>query len=283
MNPSELRKHLPTYADGELEPALRERIESLLESDPASRAELQRWQALRHCAHRAIAEEPLPAGLAELVRNRLAARRRPATGRILRLGLPGLAAAAAIVLAVTFWPRGAQATPVEAHGFADVYRTCAVAHRHDTFDVRDKVPADVMAQLREEAAFICNVPDATKCGFHVDGACECFHGDEGIRVVHVYFRCNKDDTKVISAFATDRRVDMCSEGCQCPECAAGRRHYHVAHDDDVTLLAWTDDDRSYVVCSDMNEKTLVRMVDTMEIARPVASSHTDNLASLLPK
>lgn len=273
MMQGRLRHYLAEYADGALDPALRREIEALLARDPEARAEVARWQALRRAAGRAIAGEPVPGGLAERIRRGLRERSARRVPRLLRLGVVPLAAAAAVILAVTVWPQGASATSIEAAGFADVYRRCALTHKHDTFQVRNaagEACPRALCRIRQKAAFACSVPNVAGCGrFRVEGACTCGPRGCDSHVVHVYFRSVDHPEQVVSVFAVDRRVKLCrKDGAHCPNCSTCRRCYDVASDGEVKLVSWQECGQSYVlVCQRMDERGLTELADGLRMAR----------------
>jgi hypothetical protein len=265
MSPSDLRRHLAAYADGGLDPELRAAVEAHLAANPADQAEVEGWQALRRCARRVVSGTPVPPGLTDRIHARLRAGRPviSRSRRIYGIGLSGLAIAAVVILAVVFWPG---ATRVEAAGFASVHRRCAVTNRHDAFDLRQAVPAQALAELKKKAALACGVPDISQCGFHVDGACRCPPCQE-VGAVHLYFRCNRNESRVVSVFIVDRRIELCQHGSDCPACSKGERPYHSATDGDVRLICWEDQDRSYVLAGPVAEQDLMKIADDLEMAR----------------
>ncbi len=268
MNTSEFQRNLPDYADGELDPELRAEVEARLEDDPQGRAEVERWRALRRCAGRALNSEPVPAGLQERVQTAL--RRRPARHpRVYRLGLPGLAVAAAITLAFFLWPQGVAATSVKACDFASIHRKCALEHRHDSFNVRGGVFPQVLDKLTEGAGFACCVPNVTACGgYRLDGACRCSPCKD-VRVVHVYFRSDDPSQQVVSAFAIDCRVNLCSaNGSACPGCEHGQRHYHGGLDGDIAIVCWDEGNQSCVLAAGgMEPQKLVQFAQGVPVAQ----------------
>ncbi len=270
MSDANRHERLAAYADGELAPELVRDVEQLLDRDASAKAEVERWQALRAAAQRGLDNEPVPAGL----ESRLLARLRAQSGhrgpRLIRLGAPWLAVAAALILAVTYWPQGAQATAVEAGGFAKIYRACAHQHRHDDFRLREMKEmncAKALAQIRKTVPFKCDLPDMTACGkFYVDGACVCAPA-EGLPVVHVYFRNREDPQHVVSVFIVDRCVKLCANGEQCGGCCGGHRKYVAGKDGDVNVLCWTEKGRSYLLaCGRLDRHQLVAMADNVKLA-----------------
>lgn len=255
MTPSDARDLIPAYADGELDAARRTALEGDLAADPGLRAEVQRWQALRRCAQRGINAVSVPDGLAERIRARLRAeaggpRHRP---RAYRLGLSGLAAAAVLVAGFTLWPRGAVARPVEARGFADIHRVCALLNHHDTLGVRgghalaDFTPTGggvAVAQLRTRAAMTAAVPDLSGRGLQLVGACTCSPCPE-LRVVHAYFRSEQGE--MVSLFAADSPIALCAAGRVCPCCTHGDRRYRSSSEGEVSVVCATVNNTSFVL------------------------------------
>ena len=255
MTTSDVRDLIPAYADGELDEARRTALEGRLAADPGLRAEIQRWQALRRCAQRGINAVGVPEGLAERVRTRLRAevggpRHRP---RAYRLGLSGLAAAAVLVAGFTLWPRGAVARPVEARGFADIHRVCALLNHHDTLGVRggqnlaDFTPTDgaaAVARLRTRAAKMRALPDLSRRGLRLVGACTCSPCPE-LRVVHAYFRSEQGE--MVSVFAADSPIALCAAGRVCPCCAHGEHLYRSSCEGEVSVVCATANNASFVL------------------------------------
>ncbi|MEW6198724.1 MAG: zf-HC2 domain-containing protein [Planctomycetota bacterium] len=255
MTPSEARDLIPAYADGELDAARRNALEGHLAADCDLRLEVQRWQGLRRCTQRGISTTTVPDGLAERVRARLRAEAgRPRYHpRVYRLGLSGLAAAAALVAGVTLWPRGAVARPVEARGFADIHRVCALLNHHDTLGVRggqaqaDFAPTDggvAVARLRTRAAMTGAVPDLSRRGLQLAGACTCSPCPE-LRVVHAYFRSEQGE--IISVFAADGPIALCAAGRVCPCCTHGERRYRSSCEGEVSVVCATVNNSSFVL------------------------------------
>jgi anti-sigma factor RsiW len=265
MNSSEVRQHLATYADGELSPELREAVEAALARDATLRAEVERWQALRRCARRALEREPLPDGLAERLRtNWLAEAGQRAGGprvRIYRFGLASLSVAAIVALSFIIWPRGAAAMPVDIDNLARIHRECALSPPHDTFQVAgDTVPA-ASAKIQAATGRPCRLPDLTKCGnYRLDGASECSLA-QGVRAVHAYFSVPNLPDGVISVFAVERPIALAACGKLCERCNCGRRGYRGGCQENVALVSWQQGNHSYVLAGNLTERELVSMAD----------------------
>jgi len=288
MKPSELRLHLPTYADDELPPALRAEVDQCLATDPGSRAEVERWKALRRGAQRALQSEPLPADLRDRLLERLATTRR--RGRLLRLGpVVGTLSAAALIMIGVFawWSTGRSDVPpalLTPERLARIYQRCALERHHDPFQLAHKSPREAAATLAKEprVTYALNIPDLSSAGFHLEGVCLCPPSD-GVQGVHAYYERNDADQRpdrhpqdVVSFFSLARRVrlDRCSTLCK-----SGRgpqhpqREYVVASTgDDVTVLKWDEQSRSYAICSALRSDELMQIVDRLNVAALSPSS-----------
>jgi anti-sigma factor RsiW len=272
MNPAELRDLLAAYADGELESDLRLKVDQHLAAHPELRITVERWQALRACTRRVIEQTSVPPGLTERIQARLRelpqeeARPRP---HFFRLGLSGVAAAAVVLLGFTLWTRGATNT-VDAARLAQIYDSCAVRARHDTFRLRagSGVSDDMLKSLRSRAAFACAMPSASPEGFAVDGACECSPTSD-VRTIHLYFRCPRDPQRVVSVFAMDKPVTLRSQGTQCAGCQGAKRSYLGTHSGNVTLVYWQDQQYSYALAAALPQQELVQIADGLQVAQIV--------------
>ncbi len=268
MKPADLPQYLAAYADGELDPATRAEVETLLAEQPEARAAVQRWQALRQAARRAVEHEPIPAGLEARLRANLRAARHPKRApRVYRFGLSGLAVAAALMLAFFVWPAGAAGTPVKACDFARIFRHCAIEHRHDPYAVRSNKPCERMGKLCGRCSMNCAMPDVAACGrYQLDGGCDC-SPCEGLRVVHAYFRANDDPNAVVSVFATDCRIKLCGvNGVACPCCVQSEHDYHGGTDGDVSVVGWREGTHTYVLVGRMPPKELVHLAEGLPVA-----------------
>ncbi len=266
MDPAELRQHLAQYADGELDPTTAQEVERLMASDPEARAEVERWRALRQSAGRVLTNTAVPARLETRIRAGIRARRGSAGPRLLRFGAPGLAVAAVVLLAFTFWPRGASATAVEACDFARIYRNCAM-HGHDTLGVNGGPTRKTVAQLRNENPHAGEIPDLSVAGYELVGACTCPPAPN-VRVVHAYFR-HCAEGNIVSSFSIACQIHLCNQGQPC-KCACQDNHvYRCANDGPVTLICWSECGHSYVLaCGKLTREQLVELAEKMRHHTP---------------
>ena len=268
MTPRDVRQHLAAYADGELPPEARAAIEAALAATPELPAEMARWQALRRALGRTVQSEIVPAGLAGRVRAGLAADDSPSAvprfGRVYRLGLAGLSAAAVLILALFVWPRDAQATSLDVRGLAKIHRACAQDHRHDTLGVRGCAPRVACQKIKARTGFAGDVPDVSACGeYDLDGACQCSPA-RGVRAIHIAYRSKQAPERVLSVFAVERALELATAGGPCPNCTCGQRNYRRGTDADVTLVGWHQNGRSYVLVGPLSEPELVRLADQLK-------------------
>ncbi len=268
MTTAEIRNKLADYAAGGLETAERAAIEAALAHDPALRAELQRWQALRAAIGRTLADGAVPAGLADRVRSRLRGRSAAGSRRrrwVVGLSFSGMAAAAVVTLAFLVWPQTAGATSVEATRFASAFRRCALGQCHNTLAVKPGGEAG-SAQLLRCASFECPLPDLTHDGEYVlAGACQC-PPDQRVKVVHAIYRSRSPGGDVVSVFAVDRPIALCARGKQCAHCPCGSaRRYREAVDGDVTILSWDEGGRTFVAAARMPRAELTHLLDGVKL------------------
>jgi hypothetical protein len=265
----ELRKHLTAYADGELPAELRAKIEALLAADPAAQAEVRWWQDLRRGVRRVLEAEAVPAGLSAAVGARLRPRPRFTRSWTFRLGVPG-AAAAAILLVVFFLVPRAETTPLTPltpSSLIRIHDSCAVQGRHDTLGVRAEHASASPRCVKGRAKFACGVPDVSGCGkFRIDGACECSPRPD-VRVVHTYFRSDVEPNVIVSAFSVDRPIRFCgSDGSQCRCKPSKVRRYEEGVRENVALLCWQERDRSYVLLARIPAQQLASLADGLQLA-----------------
>jgi hypothetical protein len=260
-------ERLEAYADGELSPSARAEVEAALRGDPRAEATVAWWRGLRAACKRSLDAEPVPAALATRLQRHLAAQRVITRRRIIRLGVPGLAAAA-LFFAIWLWPRPAEGTQVDPRGFAMIHDQCAVHERHDTLGVRTMPPGTCVSRLKCKMPFACCVPNLATCGkYHADGGCTCSPASE-MKVVHVYFRADEAPDVVISAFSIDRPIKLAprnrSEFVTC-----GDRKIKVCDRaiGDVSMVIWKREQGSFVLAARLPEAQLRQLADRATLAQ----------------
>lgn len=280
MNDDQLRELLPVYADGELDAALAVDLEARLAESGELREELSRWRLLRESAHRVVMSAATPTELESRVRSLVGAR--AGTVHRLRVRMFGgvFAAAAAIVLAVVLWPsQTTSASPrtITPDRFVEIYRHCALKHRHRGVEADYANLAAVRATLADGDAFPTLLPDLSTEGFDLDGVCRCF-GEEGVRVVHAFYRRPGETPEVISVFSVDQRFKLCNSR-QCPCRGLEERRYVVATTDNVTVCKWDEPCGSFAVCGQMAPEQLQDLANRMQLAArgasPIAIARAD--------
>jgi anti-sigma factor RsiW len=283
MNETEIRNLLPRYADGELTSAeQRAAIEAALAESPQLQAELGQWRALRQAAQRGIANEPVPAGLAERVRTRLTAENSPAVravatsrgdrGRTWKLGVAVTAAAAAIVITVSNWPasdpyRGLPPTPAIEPNLVWAEHMVCINKQADMFGIRGKRPAAAAALLAEETGETIFVPDMSSAGWQLFGANPCaikLNGKD-VTLTHVYYRAANDPSRFASIFTAHGHVRLPAAAqprlveqmrTQCGSVPA------LVQTADFVLIAWTPltQPNTALACADMSPEELQAFV-----------------------
>lgn len=301
MSRSSFQEMLPTYADGELDPAQAALVEEELRRDPALRDELVRWKKLRECCRRVACCGDVPGELESRLRSQLSI-----NGRALRwrryLSTAGLAAAAVILAAVAI-PRvsnpgggsaggasTASAIPVSlssAEPFVKIYRGCAKNH-HDAMHLKSPCPVSATQVVRQalvEQNRSCKafVPDLRSAGWQLDGICMCFPRidcPKGINVVHAFYRRVSDSAdepgEILSVFSCNRCVKVGGCGGAGSVCES-KRSYEHGEFDGVSLVKWDESGTSFALCSELPVSALegiaesVKVAARMDAAPPVAS------------
>jgi hypothetical protein len=281
----EIIRELAAYADGEVDDRLRADLERAVAGDPECRAAVARWKALRLCAQRALASEPVPGDLQERIRQRLAYQRRVSVFRWWGFSGLALASAALIVLvalkpsppAAAVSPAVATATVVVYPGeFAEIYRRCGYARHHTLTDVTGRGLAEVAAEVRawDKTDFPVYLPNMT--GYRLAGVCPCFPRPV-VRTVHANYvrgQFNPDESsppeQVVSFFSLSDRVDLAEQRSivgQGRQYLHPQRNYCVAQaGENVTVIKWDEAETSLAVCSCIPQEELVRLVDSTELA-----------------
>ena len=78
MSCREVKSHLAVFADGELDDELQATVAGHLATCPECRAVVERWQALRRCAHPVRVAQPVPPAVAGRMSARMVAPARAA-------------------------------------------------------------------------------------------------------------------------------------------------------------------------------------------------------------
>ncbi len=273
MKQSELQRLLANYADGEVDAQVRADISLHLKGHPEDREAVRRWRGLRRAAHRALNSEAVPAELSKRVRGRLRGAPQNPVARIYRLGFPGMAAAAAVLLAVWIWPQGAAATSVEANYFARHHYESALKIHRDSLDTRHGMSYEDFVALQrgadraaiwQNASFRCAVPDLEWCDYVLHGASEYVPANRA-HVVHAYFRCKSAGGAVLSMFVIDRCVRVCQDGKNACRCSHGERAYHKAQARGINIISWHENGKTYVLCCGIAEPDeLVELADGID-------------------
>ncbi|RMF73389.1 MAG: hypothetical protein D6744_15695 [Planctomycetota bacterium] len=259
MDAKQIRELLPTYADGELDAERARHVEAALADSDELRAELERWRALRRCANRAIAGEPVPIDLIRRVRS--AIRRRPS--RTYRIAASFVAVAAALALVVVYWPRpdvsstGAAsggsavvaARPVSADRFVEIHDRCAITHKHDALTLAGKHARDADEKVTQAVGFPVRVPDLRSAGFVLAGGCTCFRVRD-TRAAHLFYRAKSDPEQMLSYFVVDHPLTL--ENCTHCRSRCGTRHYEQVSVGDEVVLHWSERSHSFAIVGEMD-------------------------------
>jgi anti-sigma factor RsiW len=225
----EIIRELAAYADGEVDDILRPELERAVAGDPECQAAVARWKALRQCAQRALASEPVPGDLQERIRHALAHQRRV---RLFRWwGFSGLVLASAALVLLIFVrpaPRSAASSPEPGRGavlvypadFARIYERCGHSRHHTLMAVAGRSLPEVAqeAQSWDNVDFPVYLPNWRAAGFQLAGVCRCFPPERaGVRVVHASyvrgdFRPDESSPaeNVVSFFSMSGRVELCT-------------------------------------------------------------------------
>ena len=272
MTRDEARQLLPVYADGELDVQRSIEIERCLDESPELRAELEAWQALRRCAQRVTTTERASDGLRKSVLANLEAARPRAALRFHPLRWTGGIAAIAAAVAVIFFlwqpqPVTAQPAEVAADKFMEIYRYCAVQHRHNGMNIDVSDFNTARAQLAGMTNGTALAPDLRDKGFHIGGACRCFQSD-GVKAVHVFYNRAAPDPAVISIFTVDRKIHV--KNCRCERCVCSSgvcREYETVRDKDLLVYKWDEQGGSYAICSELPPEELRHLADSVTVAK----------------
>ncbi len=263
MTLEQARKLLAVYVVGELDAPSNAELVPLLGQHPELRAELERWRALRACVQRVVNAPAVPNELPGRVCQRLVGR--PRRQYRLRYAATLTAVAALVALVVAVWPSMSRAMPtVVADDFARVHLRCGVQRRHRGVKVDLGHIGHLRTTLAELAQYPVLVSDLAPLGCRIDGVCRCFHpaGDEGPHGVHVFYRTEDAEPKVVSLFSVDRQVCLA-------DCERHHEHtttYRLGRAGEVWVRVWDEGFNSYAVCGRMDPAGLKRVADRVRLA-----------------
>lgn len=281
MTPRDLRDQLPAYADGELDPADRQAMESRVAADPDALAQVSRWQALRRCCLRVTQSDACPDGLHDRLRTRLlAAAAATRVRRIKLLAGSALGLAAAVLLAVlvtqdTSWiyrsPQGgstSRAVLVEPAAFKGIFDNCALKHHHDLLELSGKSIPQADAEASKELKFAVHFPDLSDRGYKLAGGCPC-SPCKNLAAIHAHYVRGDGATAVLSFFILERpiRLGECRSTSGCGKRRAVARQFEVAAvEGNVVVIKWDERNTSYALCACMPREDLIALADSLEVA-----------------
>jgi anti-sigma factor RsiW len=283
MNSSDFGTQLELYADGELDDPVCQLIEAAFAQQPAARAEVARWRALRASAHRGLRSTPVPPDLRQRVTELLTQQRRRPLRRIWPLAATMAAAAALLLLTVSYRVPNQTAAPSAVHlvaaaDFAHICEKCARARHHDSLQVARLSAAQAADVVQADAAshFAAATPDFQARGFCLTGGCRC-SPVPGVPAVHLHY-CRGADVPagsaeikdVVSFFILAAPVKF-TDGAPSTlaDCGAAqqRRAYHVAHTADAfNVVGWREHTCSYAVCGGLGGEELMRLAEGVDVA-----------------
>jgi anti-sigma factor RsiW len=283
MNSTDFGFQLELYADNGLDDPVCQLIEAALAQEPAARAEVARWRALRASAHRGLCSTPVPPDLRERVLERLARQRRPAPLRLWPLAATMAAAAALVLLTVSYRVPNRVAAPSAVHlvaaaDFAHICEKCALARHHDSLQVARLSAAQATDLVLADAAshFAAATPDFQARGFCLTGGCRC-SPVPGVPAVHLHY-CRRADVPAGSAEIKDvvsffilaapvKFTDAAPSAMSDCGAARHRRAYHVAHTADAfKVIGWREHSCSYAVCGGLGGEELMRLAEGVDFA-----------------
>jgi anti-sigma factor RsiW len=282
MDVAEIRQHLPAFADGELAGDLQERVAAAVAASSALQAEVQQWRELRRAANRALTADAPPTGLRERIMAQLELLR-PVRPRTIRLYQPLLAAAAAVVLAFTFFLNntGTEAAVANPADFPNRHRICLASGDHDTLAIATLDPSTAATRLTGKYHYPVLVPDLSRAGWRVAAGRECALRCEQagpVRMVHVFYQHTDDASRTLSVFSIERRVVMPS-GCTKSKSGCGQRTYTESMVDNsgnaYAVMTWCEPRNTYAACGALPANELRGLLDQVVVA--VAEGSTETL------
>lgn len=276
MNQREFEIRLQRFADGELHGPDRAAFESDLAARPADRARVEHSRALRTAVRRGIDETPLPNGLDNRLRTRLAAARERTTQRsLLRMAI----AAAILLLAVG--PRWGGPIEVEAWRFTRTYELCAREQSHNEWEYIPVVGQEVSVGGRYKVA----IPDLRPLGFEVEGVCHCRMNCPEFQAVHIHYHRAPTSPGApeihLSLFPIDRPIALQNRTAVVDD-PATRRAYEFTVADSVHVLHWRDLRGSVAICAELPDAQIQGIAGDIHFARATGVSLEALAALLIP-
>jgi hypothetical protein len=146
--------------------------------------------------------------------------------------------------------------------FVRIHNDCARSKLHDPYSIRDLPFKKASARIIGLVKFPVAIPDLTRRGYDLRGACLCMTGDDA-RVLHAYYESHTSPQVSVSLFSVDReiRIGACaavpknmilpSEGEKEVE-----RCYRSITTGDLTLLQWNESRQSLILCGHVGEMIL---------------------------
>lgn len=288
INCQTARRYLYAFADGEL--SVKDNCEVLdhLKMCPHCARIASDQQHLRTAVRRTALAAPVPAGLAERVRRSIDPTRaapgrsaRPARPRWIAWAVPMAAAASIALMSFTLWqslrPIPSEDPPsadfVNRGGSAashvvDVHAECcrrADAHQHPDLP-HDRVQVASALTRHYEDRITALAPDLSEFGFRFESAnfCGLQPDQPGGHILYV-----ADNAQRFSFFSVPRwqSLDGQSDAKLTLASRDRWRTFEVEHgDDQYAVVAWHDDETTYVCCATLPARDMMRMVNSARMA-----------------
>lgn len=276
MNLRDFETRLELFADGELYGSDRAAFEAELAQRPVERSRIDQARALRAAAHRALDETPLPIGLDQRVRARLAAGR---STSLHRSGLYTAIAAAILLLAVG--PRLGGPIEVDAVEFASTYKTCARDQSHNEWEYTPVVGQQVSVGGKYRVA----IPDLRPLGFEVEGVCHCRMNCPEFQAVHIHYHRPSDSPGKpeihLSVFPIDRPISLQHRTAVVRDSTSHRR-YEFTVAGSVHVLQWRDARGSVAMCAELPAPRIQDIAGEIQFAQTSGVSLEALAALLIP-
>jgi hypothetical protein len=266
MTCRDAQPHLVRLADGEWAGAAAAEIAQHVRECPACASTVRSWQALRAAAGRAVIGEPIPLGLAQRVSERLASARAAERFHRVRFG-GGLAAAAALLLAIVAGLETPSATEVTAQQFTEIHQTCSL-RLHDQLGVAGLSVTESQQHLRRVMPFrVCAArPDAP---YQLSGACLCLRSNV-VQALHLAYLSPEQRGPPLSVFSLNHAVLL-------RDAVAGpaephRRRFATASRGELNVVLWEDRQQSFALCGSQPIAELTGLAERLDVAVLLAES-----------